>query len=201
MFLTTILLEEKQLASESGHSINISLPLLGSCVCRDAGGGHWPTRSTPLLVPSCLVPHCLSVKAISTPAHDSSTGASEPFCAVVPCRSPRAQHRSGPTGPASPSGFMGCSVQPRGQPHVQERVLCKRMHSLHFMLFKTASFSPRFTLYTGGTCCVPYLAVASHSMLQFPLLLGLCLLFTASTFNSVREKATVSPFSYFLIFV
>lgn len=151
---------------------------------------------------SCLSPaalyhaasyHAASMKEISTPAHDSSAGASEPFCAVLPRRSPCAQHRSGPTGPPSPSGFLGCSVQPRGQSRVQERMLCKRrtllcMHSLHFTLFKPASFSPRFTLYTGGTCCFPYLAMASQSTLRFPLLLGLCLLFTASTFNSVRER-------------
>lgn len=63
----------------------------------------------------------------------------------------------------------------------QERVVL----DARLVLFKTVPLSPQLASYAGGTWCFPYLGSAFHSTLWFPLLLGLCLLFTAPTFNSV----------------
>lgn len=62
------------------------------------------------------------------------------------------------------------------------------MYSLCLTWFKRIQFSPGFVPYLGRTWRFPSLAVTLHNTLQFSLLLGLCLLFKAPTFNSVREK-------------
>lgn len=149
----------------------------------------------PLLISSWLTQHCLH--GTRSNLHTSLTHASRGgsiggfvlFYGAGPGRSPRAWlrgHCSRLTG--TPSSAQA-SQRHAGVSAVEgsRRVSCW-MHGLCFTLFKTVPLSPQLASYAGGTWCFPYLAAAFRSTLWFPLLLGLCLLFTAPTFNSVREK-------------